>query len=104
MLHTKKRRRPANQGLSLQDARTRMHDTGRRGTRGSGQAAPVELAVAARPDPARGRGSVDASLWEVTRRALAAESGDLPVIAPRERGRFVGVIVIADVLDAAREP
>jgi hypothetical protein len=32
--------------------------------------------------------SVDASLWEATRRALAAESTRLPVISPREGNRW----------------
>jgi CIC family chloride channel protein len=46
--------------------------------------------------------SIDASLWEVTRLALAAGAGDLPVVSPREDGRFVGVISIPEVLAAAR--
>jgi CIC family chloride channel protein len=46
--------------------------------------------------------SIDASLWEVTRRALAADSGRLPVQSPREGGRLVGTVSISDVLAAAR--
>jgi CIC family chloride channel protein len=46
--------------------------------------------------------SVDASLWEATRRALAAEAEALAVVAPHEGGRFVGVVRIDDVLAAAR--
>ncbi len=45
--------------------------------------------------------SVDASLWEGTRRALAADAPRLAVLAPREGQRFVGTLAIADVLKAA---
>jgi CIC family chloride channel protein len=61
----------------------------------------LELLVAA--DLARPVGalSVDASLWEVTRRALATRRASLPVTSPREGHRFVGTIATADVLSAA---
>jgi CIC family chloride channel protein len=62
----------------------------------------LELLVAADLLHPAGAVSVDASLWEVTRRALAAESGRLAVLAPREGNRFVGTVAIADVLAAAR--
>jgi CIC family chloride channel protein len=52
----------------------------------------------ARPAPAI---SVDASLWDVTRRALAGAGDLLPVLSPREGGRFVGTIAVRDVLAAA---
>ncbi|HZS42463.1 MAG TPA: chloride channel protein [Polyangia bacterium] len=61
----------------------------------------LELIIAAdlmRPAPAV---SVDASLWEVTRRALAADSTRLPVVSPREGNRFVGTISTKDVIAAA---
>jgi CIC family chloride channel protein len=45
--------------------------------------------------------SVDASLWEVTRRALAASTTRLAVLAPREGYRFVGTLATADILKAA---
>lgn len=45
--------------------------------------------------------SVDASLWDVTRRALAARSRRIPVTSPREGHRYVGTITVRDVLDAA---
>lgn len=45
--------------------------------------------------------SVDASLWDVTRRALAGAGDLLPVLSPREGGRFVGTIAVRDVLAAA---
>jgi hypothetical protein len=45
--------------------------------------------------------SLDSSLWEVTRRALATDANQLPVISPREGNRFVGTVAIADVLAAA---
>jgi CIC family chloride channel protein len=47
--------------------------------------------------------SVDASLWDVTRRALASEQTQLAVSSPREGHKFVGIIDISDVLAAARE-
>jgi CIC family chloride channel protein len=61
----------------------------------------LELLVAAdlaRPAAAI---SVDASLWDVTRRALSGDSELLPVYSPREGGRFVGTIAVRDVLAAA---
>jgi CIC family chloride channel protein len=60
------------------------------------------LVVAADVMERAGAVSVDASLWEATRRALAAESTRLPVISPREGNRFVGTLAIPDVLAAAR--
>jgi CIC family chloride channel protein len=48
--------------------------------------------------------SIDASLWDVTRRALAGGSGRLPVLSPRENNRFVGTISIREVLQAAAKP
>ncbi len=62
----------------------------------------LELVVAADIMERAGPVSVDASLWEATRRALAAESTRLPVISPREGNRFVGTLAIPDVLAAAR--
>jgi CIC family chloride channel protein len=62
----------------------------------------LELVVAAdvmqRPAPI----SVDASLWEATRRALAAQSPRVPVVSPREGNRFLGTLASSDVLAAAR--
>jgi CIC family chloride channel protein len=46
--------------------------------------------------------SFDASLWEVTRRALSSERGELPVVSPREGGRFIGVVPVKEVLQRAR--
>lgn len=60
------------------------------------------LCVAADVMQPAGAVSVDASLWEATRRALAAESTQLPVVSPREGNRFVGTLAIPDVLAAAR--
>ncbi len=48
--------------------------------------------------------SVDASLWDVTRRALASGTGHLPVLSPREGNRFVGTISIREILAAAAKP
>jgi CIC family chloride channel protein len=62
----------------------------------------LELLVAADVMERAGAVSVDASLWEATRRALAAESTRLPVVSPREGNRFVGTLAIRDVLAAAR--
>ena len=62
----------------------------------------LDLVVAADVMERAGAVSVDASLWEATRRALAAESTRLPVISPREGNRFVGTLAIPDVLAAAR--
>jgi CIC family chloride channel protein len=62
----------------------------------------LELIVAADVMERAGAVSVDASLWEATRRALAAESPRLPVVSPREGNRFVGTLAISDVLAAAR--
>ncbi len=62
----------------------------------------LDLLVAADVMERAGAVSVDASLWEATRRALAAESTRLPVISPREGNRFVGTLAIPDVLAAAR--
>jgi chloride channel protein, CIC family len=45
--------------------------------------------------------SVDASLWDVTRRALASDQKQLAVLSPREGHKFVGTIRISDVLKAA---
>jgi CIC family chloride channel protein len=47
--------------------------------------------------------SLDASLWDVTRRALASQQQQLAVQSPREGHKFVGTISIADVLKAAAE-
>jgi CIC family chloride channel protein len=62
----------------------------------------LELLVAADVMERAGAVSVDASLWEATRRALAAETRRLPVVSPREGNRFVGTLAIPDVLAAAR--
>jgi CIC family chloride channel protein len=62
----------------------------------------LELLVAADLMQPTSAISLDASLWDVTRRALAADSGRLPVQSPREGGRLVGTVAIADVLAAAR--
>jgi CIC family chloride channel protein len=62
----------------------------------------LDLIVAADVMERAGAVSVDASLWEATRRALAAESSRLPVVSPREGNRFVGTLAIPDVLAAAR--
>jgi chloride channel protein, CIC family len=62
----------------------------------------LELLVAADVMERAGPVSVDASLWEATRRALAAETTRIPVISPREGNRFVGTLAIPDVLAAAR--
>ena len=62
----------------------------------------LDLVVAADIMERAGAVSVDASLWEATRRALAAESTRLPVISPRQGNRFVGTLAIPDVLAAAR--
>jgi chloride channel protein, CIC family len=64
----------------------------------------LELVVAADVMQRVGALSVDASLWEATRRALAAEPNTtrLPVVSPREGNRFVGTLAIGDVLAAAR--
>ena len=62
----------------------------------------LDLVVAADIMERAGPVSVDASLWEATRRALAAESTRLPVVSPREGNRFVGTLAIPDVLAAAR--
>jgi CIC family chloride channel protein len=62
----------------------------------------LELVVAADIMERAGAVSVDASLWEATRRALAAESTRLPVVSPREGNRFLGTLAIPDVLAAAR--
>ena len=62
----------------------------------------LDLVVAADIMERAGAVSVDASLWEATRRALAAESTRLPVVSPREGNRFVGTLAIPDVLAAAR--
>ena len=62
----------------------------------------LELVVAADVMERASAVSVDASLWEATRRALAAESTRLPVVSPREGNRFVGTLAIPDVLAAAR--
>jgi CIC family chloride channel protein len=61
----------------------------------------LSLLVAADLMHPAGAISVDASLWEVTRRALAADVARLPIVSPREGGKFVGTIAIADVLAAA---
>jgi CIC family chloride channel protein len=45
--------------------------------------------------------SIDASLWDVTRRALAEGTGRLPVLSPRDNNRFLGTISIREVLSAA---
>jgi CIC family chloride channel protein len=47
--------------------------------------------------------SLDASLWDVTRRALASQQQQLAVQSPRENQKFVGTIAISDVLKAAAE-
>ena len=47
--------------------------------------------------------SLDASLWDVTRRALASQQQQLAVQSPREGHKFVGTISISDVLKAAAE-
>ncbi|MDB4970858.1 MAG: chloride channel protein [Myxococcales bacterium] len=60
------------------------------------------LVVAADVMERAGAVSVDASLWEATRRALAAESTRLPVVSPRDNNRFLGTLAIPDVLAAAR--
>jgi CIC family chloride channel protein len=62
----------------------------------------LELVVAADVMERAGTVSVDASLWEATRKALAAETTRMPVISPREGNRFVGTLAIPDVLAAAR--
>jgi CIC family chloride channel protein len=62
----------------------------------------LELLVAADVMERAGAVSVDASLWEATRRALAADCTRLPVVSPREGNRFVGTLAIPDVLAAAR--
>jgi CIC family chloride channel protein len=62
----------------------------------------LELLVAADVMERASVVSVDASLWEATRRALAAETTRLPVVSPREGNRFVGTLAIPDVLAAAR--
>jgi CIC family chloride channel protein len=62
----------------------------------------LDLVVAADIMERAGAVSVDASLWEATRRALAAESSRMPVVSPREGNRFVGTLAIPDVLAAAR--
>ncbi|HEX9103832.1 MAG TPA: chloride channel protein, partial [Polyangia bacterium] len=62
----------------------------------------LDLVVAADIMERTGVVSVDASLWEATRRALAAESTRLPVVSPRQGNRFVGTLTIPDVLAAAR--
>jgi CBS domain-containing protein len=62
----------------------------------------LELLVAADVMERTGAVSVDASLWEATRRALAADVPRLPVVSPREGNRFVGTLAIPDVLAAAR--
>jgi CIC family chloride channel protein len=62
----------------------------------------LELIVAADVMERAGPLSVDASLWEATRRALGAASSRLPVVSPREGNRFVGTLAIGDVLAAAR--
>jgi chloride channel protein, CIC family len=62
----------------------------------------LELLVAADVMERAGTVSVDASLWEATRRALAAETTRMPVVSPRENNRFVGTLAIPDVLAAAR--
>ena len=59
-----------------------------------------DLLVAADVMERTGTVSVDASLWEATRRALAAESTRMPVVSPRENNRFVGTLAIPDVLAA----
>jgi CBS domain-containing protein len=46
--------------------------------------------------------SVDASLWDATRRALRAGTDRLAVVSPREGQRFIGTIAAADVLEHAR--
>lgn len=46
--------------------------------------------------------SVDASLWDATRRALRAGVDRLAVVNPREGHRFIGTIAAADVLERAR--
>jgi len=46
--------------------------------------------------------SVDASLWDATRRALRGGVERLAVISPREGHRFIGTIAASDVLDRAR--
>jgi CIC family chloride channel protein len=48
--------------------------------------------------------SVDASLWDATRRALASGATRLPVLSPREGNRFIGTLSTADVLSAAAHP
>jgi CIC family chloride channel protein len=45
--------------------------------------------------------SIDASLWDVTRRALAGGAGRLAVLSPREGNRFVGTISVREVLATA---
>jgi CIC family chloride channel protein len=62
----------------------------------------LQLVVAADVMERAGAVSVDASLWEATRRALAAETTRLPVVSPREGNRFLGTLAIPDVLAAAR--
>jgi CIC family chloride channel protein len=62
----------------------------------------LALVVAADVMERAGAVSVDASLWEATRRALAAESTRLPVVSPRDNNRFMGTLAIPDVLAAAR--
>jgi len=61
----------------------------------------LKLLIAADLTTPTGAVSVDASLWDVTRRALAAGSAHLPVLSPREGNRFVGTIAIHEVLAAA---
>jgi CIC family chloride channel protein len=64
----------------------------------------LQLLVAAdlvRPAPAI---SIDSSLWDVTRRALAGGGGRMPVLSPREGNRFVGTVSIREVLQAAAKP
>jgi chloride channel protein, CIC family len=64
----------------------------------------LELLIAADLMRPAGAVSLDASLWEATRRALAAESSRLPVVSPREGNRFVGTLSAADVIAAAAQP
>jgi chloride channel protein, CIC family len=64
----------------------------------------LELIVAADLAHRTGTISLDASLWEVTRRALAGGAARLPVLSPREGNRFVGSIAVSDVLAAAAQP
>ena len=61
----------------------------------------LRLLVAADLVNATAAVSVDASLWDATRRALAGGASRLPVLSERDGGRLVGTLSIHDVLQAA---